>query len=165
MPSCGICAAPNVREVETVGLQALAEKISWREASRQTGHNHTSLKNHMQQHYVDQTQADYDDYISEELLKYAQRAMEGLRGHFEEVPDDAKPMVVVAMHNLKDLHKTPSSQKNLTEALKTIQQMTGMKSEQRGLLLFAQAMKAKNIPELLPIIEVEALEAGDSDDV
>ena len=51
-----------------------------------------------------------------------------------------KPLFAVAIRNLRGLGDTKPSQQHLIQALKTIQEMTGMKQEQRMMLQFAEAM-------------------------
>lgn len=66
-------------------------------------------------------------------------AIGDLRSRMELAPAEVKPLYLVAIHNLELLHRTPPSQKNLVDALRTIEEMTGMRAEQRLMLTFAQA--------------------------
>ena len=68
-----------------------------------------------------------------------EEARKGLIESFALAPPDVKPLFLVAIQNLDGLRSMKPSAAELTRALKTIQEMTGMKNEQRMLLQFADA--------------------------
>lgn len=138
MAGCGICAAHNQSNAEEVGLKALSGEISWREASRLSGYGHSNLKRHMEQDYVERVVRDEQT----EFGRLVETVEASLKRYLYTVPDDTKPLVLIAIHNLKGLEDTPVSQKNLIDTLKTVQQMTGLKTENRLMLQFAEAMGA-----------------------
>jgi len=78
-------------------------------------------------------------------------ARQGLLEQFSFAPADVKPLILVAIQNLDGLRHTKASQQQLIAALKTVQEMTGMKNEQRMLLGFAKAMFGE---EKRPVIDV-----------
>lgn len=55
---CGICSHQNREQLETLGVEALSSKRSWRSAARDGGLNyHQALKVHMVKHYTSESQA------------------------------------------------------------------------------------------------------------
>lgn len=155
--------------MEAEGLRARAGEISWREAAELAGlRYHQPLKTHMDKHYVDVVQvevrnaiasaeAEFDGLVNESIL--------GLQEQMRLAPPEVKPLYAVAIQNLGQLKQTKGSQQNLISALKTIQEMTGMRQGQRLMLQFAEAMfaevEAKKERVALPpadVIEVEPLD-------
>lgn len=150
---CITCAADNQLELEAQGLEAMAGNISWREAGRRAGIAHVPLKNHMEKHYVDAVVAKADDeldsLIAVAILELAQNMLHA--------PAEVKPLYAAAIVNLRGLKETKPSQAHLISSLKTIQEMTGMRQEQRLMLTFAEAMFNK--PNALVSTPARALEA------
>ncbi len=101
-----------------------------------------------------------EDEAADEMTKLIAEAKQGLTEQFWFAPADVRPLILVAIHNLEGLRNTKTSQETLVKSLKTIQEMTGMKNEQRMLLGFAQAMFK---PKALEVIDVPALAVGDGD--
>jgi len=161
--TCGICNSDRRDELEAAGLLAWSGKISWREAVRRTGLNHhNSLKNHLLKHY----EIDPADLPAPKLTfkDHINQTVEGLEQQLALAPIEIKPFYLAAIHNLLKLDKSQPSQKFLMDSLKAIQEVTGMKMEQRLLFAFAQehfpALKQaeeREIPRGGPIIEVEAV--------
>jgi len=138
MALCAVCTSKDQREIEEVGLKALSGEISWREAARQTELTHANLKRHMENDYVARVWREEKTEFGE-LVESVEAS---LKVYLRTVPDDTKPLVLIAIHNLRGLEDTPVSQKNLIDTLKTVQQMTGLKTENRLMLQFAQQMGA-----------------------
>lgn len=133
---CITCTAENQAELEAIGIQAMSGDISWREAARRAGMAHIPLKNHMEKHYVDGVVAAADDQLDALI---AQSIME-LAQNMAVAPAEVKPLYAAAIVNLRGLKDTKPSQQHLIQSLKTIQEMTGMRQEQRLMLTFAEAM-------------------------
>lgn len=167
--ACKVCNAPNRDAIEALGREALDGTRSWRSCADPAkggfdGLNHTSLKNHMEKHFVSETQREIEDEwksmvgetIEELKLKMAQVAPE-LRGYY-----------VVMVQNLQGLLDTKPSQENLLKAMKFLQEATGMKQQQQLLLDYLKAFKsapkpravesASEVVEELP--EAEVVESG-----
>lgn len=148
--TCKACAHEQRDAIEAYGLEVMAGRGSWRSGKTLFDLHPQSFKTHMEKHVVapatHAANAEIDDMM-DALIKDAR---EGLMEQFRMAGDDVKPLVLVAIHNLEGLRNTKTSQENLVKSLKTIQEMTGMKNEQRMLLGFAQAMftKANNLKEL-----------------
>lgn len=150
---CKTCSATNQDELEAVGLRALSGEISWAEAARLAGFTRQqALQNHMEKHYVtavvEEAKDELDGLIAEAVVDL-QQAM-------RLAPPEVKPLYAAAIVNLRGLAQTKPSQQHLIQALKTIQEMTGMRQEQRMMLVYAEQM----FGELLPtpsVIEIEAV--------
>jgi hypothetical protein len=167
--TCKVCVSIDQDAIEASGLRALAGEISWRACAREIGWtNYHSVKNHMENHYVRAqeravqaaTDAEHDD-----MTAYIEDAVRELQGQFAVSPPEVKPLILAAIHNIRELRNTKPSQQHLIQSLKTIQEMTGMKQEQRMMLLFAERMfgevGAPPVPPALPdpdVIDVEVLE-------
>jgi len=130
------------------------------------GLRHESLKNHMEKHVVAVAAAEADSAAQELMRDYIERSREELLEQFEVVPADIKPLILVAVQNLDGLLLTKPSMETLIKALKTIQEMTGMKQEQRMLLEMsrgarrAKPIKVKPEPAALeaPVEEAEVVD-------
>jgi hypothetical protein len=138
--TCKTCEAPNRDEIEALGLKAVSGEISWREAARDSGlARYQSLQNHMDKHYVDnvarEAESEFDTLVIEGVAE--------LRQAMRTAPAEVKPLYAVAIMNLKGLAETKPSQQHLIQSLKTIQEMTGMRQEQRLMLTFIDSMFAK----------------------
>lgn len=163
--TCKTCLADNQSEQEAMGLLAMAGEISWREAVRRLGLNHHApLQNHMRNHYVVAQQQVVDD----DFDKLVAEATADLQQQFVLAPPEVKPLILAAIHNIRELRSTKPSQQHLIMALKTIQEMTGMKQEQRMMLLFAEKMfgevpSAEDLPQLPDpnVIDLEPLPDDD----
>lgn len=133
---CITCLSEKQDELEAIGLQALSGDISWREAGRQADMAHMTLKNHMEKHYVaaviQEAEDDLDNLIALAVLE--------LKQNMAYAPAEVKPLYAAAIVNLRGLKDTKPSQQHLIQALKTIQELTGMRQEQRLMLTFAEAM-------------------------
>lgn len=156
---CSICGADSRDEMEELGRQALAGELSWRKASFAAGGvNPTSLKNHMLRHVVAPEVAEAEEQARDEMDALIDEAKQGLMEQFYVAPPDVKPLILVAIQNLDALRATRPSQDNLIKALKTIQEMTGMKNEQRLMLGFAKAMFSKQVAATSEPVAVESRE-------
>lgn len=159
--TCKTCLADNQDELEALGLRAMAGEISWRSAAKLAGYGHyMPLRNHMEQHYVQQRQP----VVLDEMGRYIEEAVADLLGQFSVAPPEVKPLILAAIHNIRELRDTKPSQQHLIMALKTIQEMTGMKQEQRMMLLFAERMFNEiPSPEDLPQLVENTATAYDDD--
>jgi hypothetical protein len=162
--SCVTCESDDREFLEGLGERALRGEISWREAARQAGlTRHQGLQNHMEVHWVDpvttalnEAEAEMDDLVRE--------AMTALADQFRVASPEVKPLLLVAMKNLEGLQDTKPSQQHLINALKTVQDITGMKAETRLMLDFANAMfgqaQAKKVEAShTPVKELEVVDA------
>lgn len=132
---CKICLNPQRAEIEAMCLEAIAETKSWRSvfmAFELTG-NPASLKNHMDKHYapvVDVVMSDFDDLVAECIV--------GLKELLAAAPPELKPLYLTAIKNTMGIARTQPSQQNLINSLKVIQEVAGMKQEQRFLLEYSK---------------------------
>lgn len=162
--ACKVCEADNRDAIEAVGLQALKGDISWRAAGREVDWtNYASIKNHMETHYIQEELRSVED----EMDAAVQESIAELYLAMRTAPAEVKPLYAAAIRNMQGLKDTKPSQQNLITALKTIQEMTGMKQEQRMMLLFAEKMfgevPAPAAPAALEnVIDVEASELDES---
>lgn len=157
MSACLVCTADNQNELEAVGVLAQTGEISWREAARRALlKHHAGLKNHMETHYVDHVEEEVQASFDVEL----DAAVAELTTAMHMAPPEVKPLYFAAIHNLRELRHTKPSQQHLIMALRTIQEMTGMKQEQRMMLQFAEAMFRE-----LPEVAAKALPAAEVIDV
>jgi len=131
--TCQVCLHDERDALEGVGRQALAGALSWREASRQTGVPHMSLKNHMEKHFVAEAAAEANEALNEDIAK----TIRELRQKAALAPVEVQPFYFVAIKNLEGLSDTKASQQHLLAALKGIHEVTGMRMEQQVLLAFA----------------------------
>lgn len=155
---CKACHHDQRDALEEYGRGVLVGRGSWRQGRELFGLHPQSFKSHMEKHVVAPEVDAINEEIDYAMDKLVQEAREGLYEQFRLASDDVKPLVLVAIHNLDGLRNTKTSQENLVRSLKTIQEMTGMKNEQRMLLGFANAMfaksqPAKQLPEQ-PIIDI-----------
>lgn len=160
--TCKVCSALNIDDIEAAGLRALSGELSWRAVGREVDMtNYASIKNHMENHYVAAVARAVDD----DMQRYIEEAVTELKAQFAISPPEVKPLILAAIHNVRELRNTKPSQQHLIQSLKTIQEMTGMKQEQRMMLLFAEKMFGE-VPSPAPkaelpdpnIIDVEAVE-------
>lgn len=165
---CKICLADNQEEQEAMGLLAISGEISWREAVRRLGlSHHASLQNHMKNHYIVAQQRE----VLDDFDRYVEEAVADLLQQFAVAPPEVKPLLLAAVHNIRELRDTKPSQQHLIASLKAIQEMTGMKQEQRMMLLFAERMFGEvaapaDLPQLPDpnIIDVEPLPTDEDED-
>lgn len=135
---CGICTASNQNELEALGVAALKGDKSWAGAAREGGLKHgQALKHHMELHYVDAVERVVEGIREENDLLIAD-AVKDLQAQMAVAPADVAPLYAVAIHNLRGLQDTKPSQQALTNALKAIHEIQGMKTEQRMLLEFSK---------------------------
>jgi len=137
---CSICEHENAVELEVYGRQAMDGTISWREAARRGNLTHAQgLKNHMERHFVSETDkvhAHMDDVLGMELAATEQELIEKLRL----APAEVKPLYATAIRNLRGLLETKPSQQHLIASLKGIHEITGMRMEQQMMLAFGARM-------------------------
>jgi len=153
---CKTCGSPDQESIEELGRQALAGTLSWTKAAAQAGVTRGALQNHMAEHVVAPAIAAAESEAKSEMELLIADAKKGLMSQFYMAPDDVKPLILVAIHNLEQLPSTKPTQEQLIRSLKTIQEMTGMKNEQRMLLGFAQAMfkpKPVDSTRIVPALE------------
>lgn len=137
--NCGICNSDRTEDIETLALEAMEGRLSWREVARQLGlGHHQPLKNHMERHYV--APASPQEQALQEWPVLVASTIEELSDQLRFAPTEVKPFYLVAIQNLKGLDVTKPSQSNLINALKAIHEVTGMKMEQRMMLAFAAEM-------------------------
>lgn len=162
--TCKVCCADNTEDIELAGLRALSGELSWRAAAREVGWtNFASIKRHMEVHYIAARTREVED----DMQKYIEEAVSDLLGQFAIAPPEVKPLLLAAIHNIRELRNTKPSQQHLIQALKTVQEMTGMKQEQRMMLMFAEKMFGEvPSPAELPILVVknEALPIQDEEE-
>ncbi len=153
---CQVCLAPNQSAIEAVGERALRGDLSWRAAAREAGmeDRYASLKTHMESHFVEAQVREVED----EMEVAIKDAVQDLYRQMRSAPAEVKPLYAAAIRNLQGLRDTKPSQQHLIAALKTIQEMTGMRQEQRLMLHFAEAMFGVGAPEEPLAIEAEAIE-------
>lgn len=162
MAMCKVCSSMNSESIEEVGTRAVEGVISWRAAERELaalGHvvARASLQNHMETHY-------FDKEVREVESEFDAAIAEGVADLFQAMrfaPPEVKPLYAAAIRNLQGLKDTKPSQQHLIMALKTIQEMTGMKQEQRMLLQFAEQMfheiAARPEASVIDVVEIPAL--------
>lgn len=158
---CGICALPNLDEVEEAAQDGLSGAASWKGLGERFGVNRQSLKNHMERHWV--APASATEQAVEGLDAAIAENIEQLLEQMRFAPAEVKPFYAVAIQNLKALADTKPSQQNLINSLKAITEVTGMKQEQHLMLEFARhafkKLDAAESPALpLPVIDVEVIE-------
>lgn len=160
-----VCKACNHEDrdlIEEYGRGVMEGRGSWRQGREKFGLHPQSFKTHMEKHVVAPQVDALNAEVDSAMDRLVNEARQGLMEQFRMASDDVKPLVLVAIHNLDGLRNTKTSQENLVRSLKTIQEMTGMKNEQRMLLGFANAMFAKaepkkQLPEQ-PIIDIPVAE-------
>lgn len=156
---CSVCTHADRELAETAGAEALAGAISWRQAALPFGVRHEQLKRHMEAHVVAPAEAELSEQEASEFDALVARAKDGLLEQFDYLPPDIRPLLLIATHNLDGIKRSRASMETLIKALKAIQEMTGMKQEQRLMLEMARntrrpkPIKVKN--------EAPALEAGE----
>lgn len=157
--TCGICNSPRLEELESLAVEAVEGRLSWREVARQLelGH-HQSLKNHMERHYV--APASPQEQALQEWPALVAQTIEELSGQMRLAPTEVKPFYLVAIQNLKGLDLTKPSQSNLINSLKAIHEVTGMKMEQQMMLAYAREMFGAQ-PAQVEAVVVRELGAGD----
>lgn len=149
---CKICLNPQRAEIEAMCLEAIAETKSWRSvfmAFELTG-NPASLKNHMDKHYapvVDVVMSDFDDLVAECIV--------GLKELLATAPAELKPLYLTAIKNTMGIARTQPSQQNLINSLKVIQEVAGMKQEQRFLLEYSKHAFPQPVAALEEMDEAE----------
>lgn len=160
--ACKVCDSDDLTHAENLGQQCLTGELSWRKAALELGVRDTGLKNHMLKHVVAPAIAEATAESEDRMYALMAEAKAELEAQFFIAPPDVKPLILVAIHNLEGLRSTKASQQHLIAALKTVQEMTGMKNEQRMLLGFAKAMFGSK-PEAITIesTPLRALEGGE----
>lgn len=141
-PTCKVCDSDKESELEALGLEASRGKRSWRSLEpviKPYGVTRFSLKNHMERHYVSAVEAT-EAVILDSYEGLVLEAVRDLTDAMKSAAPEVKPLYAVAIRNLQELHNTKPSQQHLVNALKAIQDVTGMKSEQRMMLAFAERM-------------------------
>lgn len=161
--TCKTCNAPDQEHIEAIGLKAMEGRISWNQAMKSLGWTNVApLKNHMTYHFVapeERELAEVEDQFQESI----DEAVSDLFVQMRMAAPEVKPLYATAIQNLRGLRDTKPSQQSLILAMKTIQEMTGMKQEQRLLVQFAehmfrelprQAEKALPAPKVIDIEEL-----------
>lgn len=155
MDNCRACNSEDRDRIEALGFEALEGRTSWRKAAADAGYSHhAGLKSHMENHFR-RPQAD-DVEFEMNWSALVSPALEGLKAQMAVSPPELAALLAVAMHNLLGLQETKPSQANLVGALKAVNEVTGMKMEQRLLLEFSQAAHTAGFFKEAP----KALEAG-----
>lgn len=164
MITCKVCLHDETPTLEAIGREALDEQISWRAAEREAqpyGISRQSLKNHMETHYAKAIERSLDTEllaVESEFDASVNLAVADLFDAMRMAPPEVKPLYMAAIRNLQGLKDTKPSQQHLIMALKTIQEMTGMKQEQRMLLQFAEQMFGEVAAPQRPVLDVTAIE-------
>lgn len=162
MITCKVCLSTDSDEVEAIGITALAGDISWRAAERacaEYGISRQSLQNHMEQHYTAAIARANDTELLAVESEFDASVASSVADLFDSMrmaPPEVKPLYAAAIRNLQGLRDTKPSQQHLIMALKTIQEMTGMKQEQRMLLQFAEQMFGEVEPARVKVIDVSS---------
>lgn len=137
---CSICQNSDVGIINSYGLKASHGDLTWAEAARQAGLTGgkpaMKLRKHMENHYVNVAATEVGEALDRMILE----GVAALEEQFSMAPPEVKPLYAAAILNLRGLKDTKPSQQHLILALRTIQELTGMKSEQRILMAFAQRM-------------------------
>lgn len=163
-PRCTIGKRPDQAACEYQGQLAIHGEVSWNAAAKAIGVYPQTLKTHMMKHLVLPSLKEADEEKNTHLRALIEVAKGELEAQFYVSPSDVKPLILAAIHNLDGLLTTKPSQEVLLRALKTAQEMTGMKTEQRLMLDFADAMFGqKPVPRAVPsttekVLEIEAAE-------
>lgn len=149
---CTVCNADNRDFLEELGQQALDGAISWRAATREGGlPSHQSFKNHMEKHFA--APPSTEDVVMDALGGDIAGMVEELKAQARIAPPEVAPLYAVAIRNLAGLEETKPSQQHLIQALKAIQEVTGMKMEQRLMLEFARHQFGVPAPEAAGVLE------------
>lgn len=162
--ACRVCESDQRDEIEAQGLLAVAGEISWRAAGRAVDWtNYASIKNHMESHYVEAELRT----VEAELQQAIDASVAELLTQMRVAPAEVKPLYAAAIRNLQGLGATKPSQQHLISALKTIQEMTGMRQEQRMMLAFAERMFGVEAPAAPLAIDniIEAVLVDEPDEV
>lgn len=154
MNNCKVCNADNRDEIEELGLKALSGEFSWRAVGRALDwQNSASIKHHMESHYIEHELREVED----EMQVAINEAVKDLYTQMRVAPPEVKPLYAAAIRNLQGLKDTKPSQQHLIAALKTIQEMTGMRQEQRMMLAFAERMFGEQ-PTIIDVAPLDELE-------
>lgn len=136
--------------MEAIGVQALKEEISWREAARQLDFKtHRSVSNHMLNHWQSEAQKSRA-VADDELVAAIVDAERGLLDAAAVSPAQVRALYLTAAKNLRGLMDTQPSQGNLIAALKAAQEITGMKTQHQLLIAAGEAMFARKAAAELP---------------
>ncbi len=158
MPACSICIHLSQPDIEAAGNRAINGDLSWRAAAAMFDVRSQPLKHHMLTHVLQPEVAAAQAELTNEMDLLIQEAKEGLLEQFRLSPADVKPLILVAIQNLDGLRNTKPSMETLIRALKTVQEMTGMKSQQRLMVDFAKAMYAPRESPALSVSKPEVLQ-------
>lgn len=140
---CITCHHDQKADVEADGVLAIRGTISWAEAARRWGYNnHKTLKRHMENHWKS-PEEEGRERAEDELLDTIVSAERELLDLAAVSPPQVKPLYLTAARNMRSLLDTKPSQQNLIAALKTAQEITGMKAQHQLLLAAGEAMFAK----------------------
>lgn len=97
----------------------------------------------MLNHWVSPEQKALDE-TEDELQAAIVQAEKDLLEMSAAAPPMVRPLYLTAVHNLRSLLKTQPNQQNLIAALKSAQEITGMKAQHQLLLSAGETMFAKN---------------------
>lgn len=124
-----------------MAVRAVAGELSWRQVAKDTGYpHHSGIKNHMEKHFEAPPTPEERAMIALKEDGTLEDMVAALKRQATTAPPEIAPLYAVAARNLAGLEETKPSQQHLIQSLKAIQEMTGMKSEQRIMLAFAQHM-------------------------
>ena len=152
--ACKICSHPQREELESECLEAQAGTKSWRSIfmAFELSGNPASLKNHMDKHYspvLDSVSSDFKELVAE--------CVEGLKELLAMAPPELKPLYLTAIKNTLGLANTQPSQQNLINAMKVIQEVAGMKQEQRFMLEYAKHAFPAPVAAIEDIVDAELI--------
>jgi hypothetical protein len=159
--TCGICAREDMEDLEQFCLENAQEfggELSWRKTAEELGLSHAnSLTNHMRRHFVAPS-VSVERALEGEWERQVQTLEAELYEAANHAPPEVRPLYLVAIRNLRGLLETKPSQQNLTQALKAIHEITGMKMEQKLMLEYAKTRFGGELPAAQPN-ELEVLDA------
>lgn len=169
--TCKACLADDQEAIEALGLRVLDGELTWNAARQELGwSDYRLLKNHMENHYAPAVERSQNQELLDaeaQLQAGIDEAVTDLFASMRMAPAEVKPLYAAAIRNLRGLADTKPSQQHLISALKTIQEMTGMKQEQRMMLQFAAQMFKKELadaPQKVPSLSEAVLELSAIED-
>lgn len=163
--TCGICAREDLEDVEQFcfeNAQEFGGELSWKACSRELGLSHSnSITNHMRRHFV-APMVDTQRALDGEWERQVQLLEAELYEAANHAPAEVRPLYLVAIRNVRGLLETKPSQQNLTQALKAIHEITGMRVEQKLMLEYAKTRFGGELPPAQPneleLLDVESWE-------
>lgn len=164
MSACKVCNSDDKEAVEGLGRQALDGERSWNSIAKELGYtHHAGLKNHMENHYsTGPTLADEQrDWLEGQINQVVPR----LAGMLPQMTPEVQALTLVIIKNLMELPETKPSQQHLLAAVKTVQEITGMKMEQQLMFAYAQQAFAGEMPHVpeTPALPGVVIDVGEED--